>query len=81
MKKILLITVALLSALGAEAQYTYPDAYNQDVLKVTRRVCNESRKEIVIPKVNGYTVCKTDLHTHTIFSDGRVTPEWRVEEA
>ena len=81
MKKILLITVALLSALGAEAQYTYPDAYNQDVLKVTRRVCNESRKEIVIPKVNGYTVYKTDLHTHTIFSDGRVTPEWRVEEA
>lgn len=24
---------------------------------------------------------KADLHTHTMFSDGRVTPEWRVDEA
>ena len=65
----------------AQAQYTYPDAGNPDVLRVTRRVSNDTRREIVIPDVNGYTVYKADLHTHTMFSDGRVTPEWRVDEA
>lgn len=75
------MTVALLSALGAEAQYTSPHSNNPDILRVTRRVCNDTRKEIVIPEVNGYTVYKTDLHTHTMFSDGKVTPEWRVDEA
>ena len=73
--------MALLPALGAEAQYTHPDSNNKDVLRVTRRVCNDTRKEIVIPQVNGYTVYKADLHAHTMFSDGRVTPEWRVDEA
>ena len=81
MKKILFIVIALLSALGAEAQYTHLDSDNKDVLRVTRRVNNGARKEIVIPQVNGYTVYKVDLHNHTLFSDGKVTPEWRVEEA
>ena len=81
MKKILVIVIALLSALGAEAQYTHLDSDNKDVLRVTRRVNNGARKEIVIPQVNGYTVYKVDLHNHTLFSDGKVTPEWRVEEA
>lgn len=39
------------------------------------------RREIVIPQVNGYTVYKADLHIHTIYSDGSVTPEYRVREA
>ena len=81
MKKILFIVIALLSALGAEAQFAYPESGNKDVLRITRRINNSARKEIVIPQVNGYTVYKVDLHTHTMFSDGRVTPEWRVEEA
>lgn len=81
MKKIIFSVVALLVALGAEAQYTGQDAGNKDVLRVTRRVCNDTRREIVIPQVNGCKVYKADLHTHTIFSDGKVTPEWRVEEA
>lgn len=81
MKKILFTLAALMSALCAQAQYTYPDASNPDVLRVTRRVSNDTRREIAIPNVNGYTVYKADLHTHTMFSDGRVTPEWRVDEA
>ena len=81
MKKILFTIVALLSSWIADAQYTFQDSNNQDVLRITRRANNDSRSEIVIPQVNGYTVYKADLHSHTIFSDGKVTPEWRVEEA
>ena len=39
------------------------------------------RNEIIIPKVKGYNVYKADFHTHSIFSDGEVTPALRVEEA
>ena len=48
------------------------------------KVMNSSRNqrnEIIIPKVNGYNVYKGDFHTHSIFSDGEVTPALRVEEA
>ncbi len=39
------------------------------------------RQEIVIPQILGYNVYKADLHTHTIYSDGNVTPEMRIREA
>ena len=81
MKKILIAIAALLSAWSADAQYTFQDSNNKDVLRITRRANNNARSEIVIPQVNGYNVYKADLHTHTMFSDGKVTPEWRVEEA
>lgn len=42
---------------------------------------NEIRKNIIIPQVNGYNCYKADLHCHTIYSDGQVTPSWRVREA
>jgi predicted metal-dependent phosphoesterase TrpH len=42
---------------------------------------SRQRREIILPEVNGFTVYKADLHTHSIFSDGSVTPEFRVEEA
>ena len=42
---------------------------------------NETRTNIVIPQVNGFNCYKADLHCHTIFSDGQVTPSWRVREA
>ena len=37
--------------------------------------------EFVLPEVGGYTVYKADLHTHSIYSDGDCTPEFRVREA
>lgn len=39
------------------------------------------RNEIYIPKVKGYNVYTADLHTHTIYSDGEITPALRVREA
>lgn len=40
-----------------------------------------SRIEIITPTVNGYQVVKTDLHVHTIYSDGNVSPDCRIREA
>ena len=42
---------------------------------------NKHRQEITIPQILGYNVYTADLHTHTIYSDGNVTPELRVREA
>ena len=79
MKKILLIIFALLSVWSAEAQYTFHDAANKDMLRVTRHANNDTRREVVIPKVNGYNVYKADLHTHTTASDGRSSLKDMIE--
>ncbi len=39
------------------------------------------RREIKIPDVLGYETVKCDFHMHTVFSDGRVWPSVRSEEA
>ncbi|MCA4806964.1 Sb-PDE family phosphodiesterase [Myroides odoratimimus] len=41
----------------------------------------QTRNTINIPDVLGYRTLKADLHIHTVFSDGRVWPDIRVEEA
>ena len=80
MKKLILLLAAVATAMGANAQHYYPDATNPDLLRHTERD-NRQRKEFILPQVNGYNVYKADLHTHSIFSDGSVTPEFRVQEA
>jgi hypothetical protein len=39
------------------------------------------RKIIHIPDIPGYVTLKGDFHSHTIFSDGHVWPEFRIREA
>src|SRR5690554_4127748 len=40
------------------------------------------KKDLVqIPDVNGYVVLKCDFHMHTVFTDGHVWPNVRVQEA
>ena len=39
------------------------------------------RTEINIPDILGYQTLKCDFHMHTVFSDGNVWPQIRVEEA
>ena len=80
MKKSLLFALISLIPGIASAQYHYVDSKNPEILRHTNR--NEpARKEIVLPQVNGYNVYKADLHTHTIFSDGNVLPDYRAKEA
>ena len=38
-------------------------------------------RKIIIPDVDGFKVLKGDFHIHTLFSDGRVMPVDRVNEA
>ena len=40
-----------------------------------------ARTEIYLPQVNGMNFYKADLHIHSIYSDGDVTPDMRVLEA
>jgi len=40
-----------------------------------------ARDEVKIPDIPGYVTLKCDFHLHTVFSDGRVWPTIRAEEA
>ena len=80
MKRIIIIAAAFLVSLSASEQYYYQDAANVDMLRHARQTAPE-RVEVILPQVNGYNVYKADLHLHTVFSDGGVTPEYRVREA
>ncbi len=84
MKKILSL-VGLLLSLGqlpsTHAQSIYrQDKTNPDIYRHVKAP-QMQRKEFHLPDVNGYHVYKADLHLHTMFSDGNVTPEFRVQEA
>lgn len=39
------------------------------------------REEMILPNIPGYITLKCDFHMHTVFSDGVVWPNVRVEEA
>lgn len=41
----------------------------------------QSRREIQIPDIPGFLTLKCDFHMHTVFSDGKVWPTVRVNEA
>ncbi len=79
MKKTLLIFAILGSSVFiANAQ--------SDLDKVPHRVqtcpkISAERTEIILPQVNGYNIYKGDFHTHTMYSDARVSPKGRVMEA
>ena len=76
MKKILLtLAIAVLGITSTNAQKPIPH---------TVRTSNNSyarRTEIVIPQLKGYNVYKGDFHIHTSYSDGCLTPAYRVIEA
>lgn len=65
---------------AAFAQSYVQDKYNTEMLRHADRH-EPSRKELILPMVNGYNIYKADLHTHSVFSDGAVLPKLRIEEA
>ena len=79
MKKLFFTFTASVLALGASAQY-YQNKTNPDILHITEPR-TQQRVEFNVPQINGYNVYKADLHTHTIFSDGQVTMDYRIREA
>ena len=70
---ILLVLLAVVGSVSAIAQG------NPDTERLYEK--QNDRTEIIIPQVNGFNCYKADLHVHTIYSDGEVTPEYRVNEA
>ena len=73
MKKLIFSLLAILPA-SAFAQHN-PEILRTPVAQPPQRL------EIILPTVNGYNIYKTDLHTHSIYSDAEVTPAFRVREA
>lgn len=81
MKKLFLFAFAFAASFSAAAQSIYyQDKNNKDMMRHTMRN-DVLRNEFILPNVNKYVVLKSDLHIHTIYSDGSVTPEYRVQEA
>ena len=76
MKRILIIAISIAFGFGISNAQT--KAY-----KFTERLYNRApqRAEFVLPQVDGLNCYTADLHAHTIFSDGEITPEERVKEA
>lgn len=78
MKRLFTFIGTALACTSLSAQSMEQAQENPDLFRAVRDL---SRKEIILPDVDGYKAFKTDLHIHTIFSDGRCTPEFRAEEA
>ena len=79
MKKFLLVlcfvTIAIFGVYAQSAEKTIPDVHQPNKEQKYRRT------EIIQPEVQGFNCYKADLHVHTIYSDGEVTPRQRVREA
>ena len=60
---------------GANAQEKIVHTHRTSYEIYNRRI------EIILPQVKGYNVYKGDFHIHTSYSDGRVNPAGRVDEA
>ena len=72
------IIAAALVCAGLSAQTKEQAKENPDLFRAIRDL---SRSEIIIPDVDGFKALKTDLHSHTFYSDGSCSPEYRVQEA
>ena len=76
MRKLLLLLVAAIIGFA-------PEVLAQKKVAETRSMYNTvyRRTEIILPQVKGMNCYKADFHTHTIYSDGGLTPRQRVREA
>ena len=83
MKRFVISVLALfmaLSAVAQEYQTRYRSASEPQTLLPTGYV-RLSRREIILPNVNGFTPYRADLHMHSTYTDGVVNIKGRMEEA
>ena len=78
MKRAFFISLLAVLCQGATAQF-YTTQNRAAAIRFFNRPTE--RREIILPTIDGYTLYKADFHTHTIYSDGDVTPRQRVREA
>ena len=76
MRRIFIVAISVVFGLGVA--HTQTKNY-----KFTERLYNNTpqRVDFVLPQVDGLNCYTAELHAHTIFSDGELTPEERVKEA
>ncbi len=48
---------------------------------LTGSLIGQDNRKMVFPDIEGYVTLKTDFHIHTVFSDGSVWPDIRIDEA
>ena len=75
MKKTI-ISLCLIVSLGIANAQTKSYKFTEQLYNYT-----PSRVEFTLPQVDGLNCYTADLHAHTIYSDGDLTPEERVKEA
>ena len=75
MKKTIL-TICLLLGLGIAGAQTKSYKFSEKLYYNT-----PSRTNFVLPQVDGLNCYTADLHAHTFYSDGEISPEERVKEA
>lgn len=78
MKRLLTIFAMAVLCQSAVAQFYTTQDFEHAIRFFNRPA---ERREIILPTIDGYTLYKADFHTHTIYSDGDVTPRQRVREA
>ena len=83
MKQLIIIThIFLVGQVKASGQTYYTEATNSDMLHQANRTGASTRVEFILPdSIEGYIPLKADLHLHTYFSDGHLSPSARVREA
>ena len=69
-----------LLAIFAATLMTYAQT-DDGMLRMNEFRLPKKRQIIQIPNVGAYQVLKCDFHMHTVFSDGHVWPNVRVQEA
>lgn len=75
MRRTILVALLAMLSLSATAQLRNDDVYKTDLYSAGRRTVVE------FPDIFGLVTLKCDLHVHTLFSDGKVWPDVRVNEA
>lgn len=68
---LLLLTIGLTNVMAQD---------NNGLMRFEEQRNPQYRGIITIPDVNGYKVLKCDFHMHTVFSDGTVWPNIRLQE-
>ena len=76
----LFVFTAIVAGLTVSAQPTEWNVQYQKLREYGSPSAYNPRK-IDLPDIDGYITLKVDLHTHTIYSDGDVSPRLRVQEA
>lgn len=78
--KFFLTAAVMMAGFAATAQ---PSEWNVQYVKQREygSPCAYNPRKIDIPDIDGYKTLKVDLHMHTVYSDGDVSPRQRVQEA